>query len=221
MRRTAAPTSASRRGRRTRGRSAAAPYGAGSPTTPDLDLVYYGTSNPGAVERRAAARRQQVHRRDSSRAMRRTGQARWFYQLSPHDEFDYDAVNESVLVDLRDRRKAAQGARPSGSQRLRLCDGSLDRRGPVRNAVRPGQHLHRRRPRDGLAALRRRQAAAHRHGGARHLSRPRRAARTGSPRRIRRARSCSTSRTRTSARTRRRRRPATSPARPTSGRSSR
>jgi PQQ-dependent dehydrogenase (methanol/ethanol family) len=28
------------------------------------------------------------------------GQARWFYQSSPHDLFDYDGVNENVLVDL-------------------------------------------------------------------------------------------------------------------------
>ena len=27
------------------------------------------------------------------------GQARWFYQFSPHDMSDYDGVNESVLVD--------------------------------------------------------------------------------------------------------------------------
>ena len=45
---------------RTRGRSAAARCGAGSPTTPTLDLIYYGTANPGPVEPRAAARRQQV-----------------------------------------------------------------------------------------------------------------------------------------------------------------
>jgi alcohol dehydrogenase (cytochrome c) len=29
-----------------------------------------------------------------------TGQARWFYQMSPHDLSDYDGVNETVLVDL-------------------------------------------------------------------------------------------------------------------------
>jgi alcohol dehydrogenase (cytochrome c) len=29
-----------------------------------------------------------------------TGQARWFYQYSPHDQFDYDGVNEEILVDL-------------------------------------------------------------------------------------------------------------------------
>jgi alcohol dehydrogenase (cytochrome c) len=29
-----------------------------------------------------------------------TGQARWFYQWSPHDVSDYDGVNESILLDI-------------------------------------------------------------------------------------------------------------------------
>ena len=65
----------------------------------ELDLVYYGTANPGPwnAEQRPGDNKftSGLFARDAS-----TGQARWFYQLSPHDEFDYDAVNESVLVDL-------------------------------------------------------------------------------------------------------------------------
>ena len=45
--RTAARTSASPAGRRRPGSTAAAPSGAGSPTIPELDLIYYGTGNPG------------------------------------------------------------------------------------------------------------------------------------------------------------------------------
>ena len=66
---------------------------------PELDLVYYGTANPGPwnAEQRPGDNKftSGLFARDA-----RTGQARWFYQLSPHDEFDYDAVNESVLIDL-------------------------------------------------------------------------------------------------------------------------
>jgi PQQ-dependent dehydrogenase (methanol/ethanol family) len=29
-----------------------------------------------------------------------TGQARWFYQSSPHDHFDHDDINESILLDM-------------------------------------------------------------------------------------------------------------------------
>src|SRR2546429_2931319 len=28
------------------------------------------------------------------------GEAKWLYQMTPHDEWDYDGVNENVLVDL-------------------------------------------------------------------------------------------------------------------------
>ena len=66
---------------------------------PELDLVYYGTANPGpwSAEQRPGDNKftSGLFARDLA-----TGQARWFYQLSPHDEFDYDAVNENVLIDL-------------------------------------------------------------------------------------------------------------------------
>jgi lanthanide-dependent methanol dehydrogenase len=66
---------------------------------PELDLVYYGTANPGPwnAEQRPGDNKftSGLFARDA-----KTGQARWFYQLSPHDEFDYDAVNENVLIDL-------------------------------------------------------------------------------------------------------------------------
>ena len=65
----------------------------------ELDLVYYGTSNPGPwnAEQRPGDNKftSGLFARDVA-----TGQARWFYQLSPHDQFDYDAVNENVLVEL-------------------------------------------------------------------------------------------------------------------------
>jgi len=67
---------------------------------PELDLVYHGTANPGPwnAEQRPGDNKftSGLFARDLA-----TGQARWFYQLSPHDEFDYDAVNENVLIDLQ------------------------------------------------------------------------------------------------------------------------
>jgi len=64
-----------------------------------LDLIYYGTSNPAPLN---AAQRPGANRYTSGIFARdaRTGMARWFYQLSPHDEFGYGAVNENVLVEL-------------------------------------------------------------------------------------------------------------------------
>jgi PQQ-dependent dehydrogenase (methanol/ethanol family) len=66
---------------------------------PELNLVYYGTSNPGPwnEEQRPGDNKwtATIFARDPD-----TGAARWAYQVSPHDLYDYDAVNECVLVDL-------------------------------------------------------------------------------------------------------------------------
>src|SRR5205085_6988031 len=66
---------------------------------PQLDLIYHGTANPGPWNPDARpgdnlwtcgifARRPD------------TGEAVWFYQFSPHDLFDWDGINEQILLDL-------------------------------------------------------------------------------------------------------------------------
>jgi PQQ-dependent dehydrogenase (methanol/ethanol family) len=66
---------------------------------PESNLVYYGTGNPGPwnPDQRPGDNKwtSGVFARDAD-----TGQARWFYQGSPHDLHDYDGINENVLVDL-------------------------------------------------------------------------------------------------------------------------
>ncbi len=66
---------------------------------PELNLIYYGTSNPGPwnPEQRPGDNKWTagIFARNPD-----TGQARWFYQMSPHDLHDYDGVNENVLLDL-------------------------------------------------------------------------------------------------------------------------
>ena len=66
---------------------------------PELNLIYYGTGNPGPwnPDQRPGDNKWTagVFARDPD-----TGAARWFYQMSPHDLFDYDAINESVLIDM-------------------------------------------------------------------------------------------------------------------------
>ena len=66
---------------------------------PDLDLVFYGTANPGPWN---PGQRPGDNKWTSGVFARRpdTGEAIWFYQLSPHDLHDYDGVNENILVDL-------------------------------------------------------------------------------------------------------------------------
>jgi PQQ-dependent dehydrogenase (methanol/ethanol family) len=66
---------------------------------PALHMIYYGTGNPGPwnPEQRPGDNKWTAgfFARDV-----RTGHARWFYQSSPHDLFDHDDVNESILLDM-------------------------------------------------------------------------------------------------------------------------
>ena len=66
---------------------------------PDLNLVYYGTGNPSTwnpVVRPGDNKwSMTLFARDAD-----TGMARWVYQMTPHDEWDYDGVNENILADI-------------------------------------------------------------------------------------------------------------------------
>jgi PQQ-dependent dehydrogenase (methanol/ethanol family) len=66
---------------------------------PELDLVYYGTSNPGPWN---PDMRPGDNKWTCSIFARRpdTGEAIWAYQIFPHDDHDYDGVNENILMDL-------------------------------------------------------------------------------------------------------------------------
>jgi PQQ-dependent dehydrogenase (methanol/ethanol family) len=66
---------------------------------PELDLVYYGTGNPGPWN---PDQRPGDNKWTTAIFARRpdTGQAVWAYQLSPHDVHDYDGINENLLLDL-------------------------------------------------------------------------------------------------------------------------
>ena len=72
---------------------------------PALDLVYYGTANPAPWN---PHQRPGDNKWTSGIFARNpdTGEARWFYQLSPHDLHDYDGVNESVLHRHAGQRQA-------------------------------------------------------------------------------------------------------------------
>ncbi len=65
---------------------------------PQLNLVYYGTGNPSTwnpVQRPGDNRwSMTIFARDLD-----TGMAKWVYQMTPHDEWDYDGVNEMILTD--------------------------------------------------------------------------------------------------------------------------
>jgi lanthanide-dependent methanol dehydrogenase len=83
---------------------------------PELDLIFYGTGNPGPWN---PDQRPGDNKWTSGIFARKpdTGEAQWFYQWSPHDVHDYDGVNENVLVDLPingQRRKVLLRAERNG-----------------------------------------------------------------------------------------------------------
>jgi PQQ-dependent dehydrogenase (methanol/ethanol family) len=79
---------------------------------PDLHMVYYGTGNPGlwSPQYRCSEPITQQHCNDgnfdnkwSMSIFARnvdTGEAEWIYQMTPFDQWDYDGINEVVLVDM-------------------------------------------------------------------------------------------------------------------------
>jgi len=66
---------------------------------PKLNLVYYGSGNPGTWNpaQRPGDNKwsMTIWARDLD-----TGAAKWVYQMTPHDEWDFDGVNEMVLLDV-------------------------------------------------------------------------------------------------------------------------
>jgi PQQ-dependent dehydrogenase (methanol/ethanol family) len=65
---------------------------------PELNLMYYGSGNPSTwnPKQRPGDNRwsMAIWARDVD-----TGQTKWVYQMTPHDEWDYDGVNEMILTD--------------------------------------------------------------------------------------------------------------------------
>src|SRR6266851_6538532 len=66
---------------------------------PQLNLVYYGSGNPSTwnpVQRPGDNKwSMTIFARDPD-----TGMAKWVYQMTPHDEWDYDGINEMILADI-------------------------------------------------------------------------------------------------------------------------
>ena len=65
---------------------------------PETNLMYYGSGNPSTwnPKQRPGDNRwsMAIWARDVD-----TGMTKWVYQMTPHDEWDYDGVNEMILTD--------------------------------------------------------------------------------------------------------------------------
>lgn len=66
---------------------------------PETDLIFYGTGNPGVwnADQRPGDNKWSVSIFARSPE---TGQAKWAYQVSPHDSWDYDEIMENILIDM-------------------------------------------------------------------------------------------------------------------------
>ncbi|MDA1095146.1 MAG: PQQ-dependent dehydrogenase, methanol/ethanol family [Acidobacteria bacterium] len=84
---------------------------------PVLNLVYWGTGNPGPDWNGAVREGDNLYS-DSVLALNGdTGEMAWYFQFTPHDEHDWDAIQVPVLADIEldgDTRKAMLWANRNG-----------------------------------------------------------------------------------------------------------
>ena len=69
---------------------------------PDLNLVYVGTGNaePWVQKFRGATGKDNLYTCSILAVDANTGKLKWHYQVTPNDNWDYDAVQQLMLVDL-------------------------------------------------------------------------------------------------------------------------
>ena len=95
---------------------------------PSLDLVYYGSGKPSSwnPKQRPGDNKwsMTIFARDAD-----TGIARWVYQVTPHNEWGFDGVNEMILTDQRvggtDHKLLTQFAASEIAQTLDRATGEL------------------------------------------------------------------------------------------------
>ena len=135
---------------------------------PDLNLLFHGTANPGVwnPDMRPGANQwaTSMFARDPE-----TGFAQDMYQMTPHDGWDYDGVNENIVADVAGKKLVVRFDRNGFAYIAR----SRDRPDPQCEALRSYELGVRHRPRDRRADPeprqgdeRRRECPGHLSGGA-------------------------------------------------------
>src|ERR1700732_3477730 len=66
---------------------------------PGLNLVYYGSGNPSTWNPKQRPGDNKCSMTIFARNAD-TGVAKWVYQMTPHDEWDYNGINEMILADI-------------------------------------------------------------------------------------------------------------------------
>ena len=75
---------------------------------PALNLTYWGVGNPGPDWNGDVRTGDNLYSDSVVALDADTGKLKWYYQFSPHDEFDYDSVQVPVLADMQWRDKNGQ-----------------------------------------------------------------------------------------------------------------
>ena len=78
---------------------------------PDLNLIYWGTSNPSPVFYGGTRQGDNLYTSSMLAFDADTGKIKWHFQFTPHDVWDYDGVNQPMLLDnvkLADGRVVAK-----------------------------------------------------------------------------------------------------------------
>ena len=113
---------------------------------PELNLIYYGSGNPSTwnPKQRPGDNKwsMTIWARDAD-----TGMAKWVYQMTPHDEWDYDGVNEMILtdqkIDGKDRKLLTHFDRNGFGYTLDRADRRVAGRAEVRSEGQLGhRHQH-------------------------------------------------------------------------------
>lgn len=95
---------------------------------PDLDMIYFSTSNPGPVLNGAVREGDNLFSASIVAIDAKTGEYRWHFQEVHHDIWDYDASNPVVLFDMvidgQPRKGLAQAGKTGFVYLLDRTDGT-------------------------------------------------------------------------------------------------
>ena len=101
---------------------------------PQLNTIYWGTSNP-APDFEGGVRPGDDLYTDCVLALDPdTGKLKWYFQFTPHDLFDYDAVETPILIDATVSGRGAKTAGTGKPEWLHLRARSHQRKVSFRNA---------------------------------------------------------------------------------------
>ena len=110
---------------------------------PELNLIYWGIGNPAPDFNGDVRKGDNLYTECMVALDADTGKMKWYFQFTPHDVYDWDAVEIPVLVDAQVRGQQTQAAGSGQPQRLllraRSRDGTISARYTLRQAAQLGK----------------------------------------------------------------------------------